>query len=99
MCKHCDKGCMIHDSKPKECSLFDCMYLQVDVSEELRPDKCKVIFEKLSDHVIHATLDSRFELKDIVKKQMDAFVKQGFTVILGASDFRKPIVWRLTEQI
>jgi hypothetical protein len=76
------------------------MYAQVEgVPLKLRPDKCKVIFEKHSDTLIIATLDARYELTNIVKRQIANFLKQGFTVRLGASDFRKPKEWRPTEQI
>jgi hypothetical protein len=76
------------------------MYAQVaNVPEKLRPDNCKVIFEKLSDDTIHGTVDARFEVTDSAKKQAEAFIQQGYTVVLGASDFRKPMIWQPTEQI
>jgi hypothetical protein len=99
-CIFCNKGCTIHSDKPAECTDFDCMYIQSGTSRiELRPDKCKVIFEKTSDDTIRGTLDAKFEVTEIVKKQIKSFVKQGYTVILGATDFRKPMIWRPTEQI
>jgi hypothetical protein len=99
-CIYCDKGCKIYDSKPKECTDFNCMYIQVEnISEDLRPDKCKVIFEKKSDTQILGTLDARYELTDMAKRQIVSFLEQGFEVKLVASDFRKPIIWQPTEQI
>jgi hypothetical protein len=76
------------------------MYIQSpNIPMELRPDKCHVIFEKHSDNIIVATLDARFDLDGIAKRQIRAFTKQGFTVRLGATDFRKAIIWQPTEQI
>jgi hypothetical protein len=98
-CKHCDKGCKIHDTKPAECRDFDCMYIQVEnIPISLRPDNCKVIFEKLDDQTIHGTLDSKHELTEAAKKQIQSFIQQGYKVILGASDFRKPMIWQTMEQ-
>jgi len=65
----------------------------------IRPDKSHVIFEKHSDSHIVATLDARFKITSIAERQIKSFGKQGYTIRLGASDFRKPIIWQLTEQI
>lgn len=100
MCAYCDHGCTIQDTKDQECKDFNCMYAQVKgIPVDLRPDNCKVIFEKHPDNLIIATLDARYELSETAKKQIASFVKQGYTVRLGASDFRKPKVWQPTEQI
>jgi len=100
VCKYCDNGCTIHEGKDKECKEYNCMYAQVKgVPVELRPDNSKVIFEKHPGKLVIATLDARFELTDIAKKQITSFLNQGYTVRLGASDFRKPITWQSTVQI
>jgi len=99
VCAYCDNGCTIQETKDDECKEFDCMYAQVkDIPIKLRPDNCRVIFEKHSDDLIIATLDARHEITDIAKRQIGSFLKEGFTVQLGASDFRKPKVWQPTEQ-
>ena len=49
-CQHCDigKGCKIYDSKPKSCKSFDCLWLVNEwIPEELRPDRCNIVFEGL----------------------------------------------------
>ena len=100
MCQFCDgRGCTIHGKHPKTCKEFLCMYAQVkDVPVELRPDKSKVIFEKISDEKILGTHDARFEVTEIAKSQISSFLNQGFEVTLGASDYRKPVTWQPTEQ-
>jgi hypothetical protein len=98
-CIHCDHGCKIHGNHPKECSEFNCMYIQVtDIDIGLRSDKCKVIFEKMTDDLIIGTLDARHKMTKEAKAQIQAFLDQGYTVKLGASDFRKPITWQPTIQ-
>ena len=55
----------------------------VKVSPELRPDRCKVVFEKISSKVIYGTVDEQVEkLKSIVKKQISSFIEEGFSVVL-----------------
>jgi hypothetical protein len=98
-CKFCDKGCTIHGDHPKACKEFECMYVQMEnIPVELRPDKCHVIFEKMSDDRILGTLDARYDLTDIANRQISSFLKQGFEVKLGASDYRKPMIWQPMEQ-
>jgi hypothetical protein len=49
-CKHqCAKGCAIHDQpRPSMCTDFVCCWAQLDWwPEELRPDKCHVVFTQL----------------------------------------------------
>jgi hypothetical protein len=74
------------------------MYAQAGKDIELRPDKCKVIFEKISDDTVLGTLDARSDLTEIAKKQIGSFIKQGYKVILGASDYRKAMIWQPTTQ-
>jgi hypothetical protein len=99
-CIYCDHGCEIHGNHPKECSEFNCMYVQVtDIGIELRPDKCKVIFEKMTDDLIIGTLDARHEITIEAKAQIRAFLDEGYTVKLGACVFRKPMIWQPTVKI
>ena len=94
MCKHCKGGCTIFPDRPSECSLFECAYYQAsDAPLKLRPDNCKVIFEKLSDQLFIGTLDARHEITETAMGQVKSFLSQGYSVIMGASDFRKPAVF------
>jgi hypothetical protein len=114
-CKHCvkGKGCSIQETKPTKCREFECAYYQSSKAPiELRPDNCKMIFEKISDQLFIGTLDARFELTKTAREQVDSFINQGYSVILGATDYRKPKIfihqghneeeifkqWRTTEQ-
>ena len=90
VCKYCDKGCMIHETKEEECKEFNCMYAQVeDIPLELRPDKSHVIFEKHSDSSIVATLDARFKMTPIAERQIKAlnFLQNRKTIF--SSDYQK----------
>jgi len=88
LCSNCvlTKGCKIYNSRPQECVDFKCAYIQMDkVHVDLRPDNCKVIFEKISDIVFFGTQDPRFDMTDIAKNQIIQFNKQGFSVIITTS--------------
>lgn len=50
-CQHCDVGvgCKIYDKRPEVCNDFACLWLQSQsrdskLIDELRPDKCKIVF-------------------------------------------------------
>ena len=95
-CKHCilKGGCKIQETKPKECLDFECAYYQApNAPIELRPDNCKVIFEKITDELFIGTLDAGYEITETAKGQINSFVSQGYSVILGASDYRKPKIF------
>lgn len=79
----CDIGCRIHDKKHQECKGFDCMYVQMEkASEHFRPDKCHVVFEKISENIIHGTEDSKQEVTEAGKLQVNNFLEQGFSVVM-----------------
>ena len=85
-CKHCNLGCMIHDTKPSECSDYNCMYAQVEnVPKALRPDISGIIFDKMTDKIIYGMLDPKKNPSEIGKKQIGAFISQGFSVIMASS--------------
>jgi uncharacterized protein len=51
-CQHCDKGkaCRIYDDRPQGCRDFYCLWkVMPDFPEELRPDRCKVIWQMTED--------------------------------------------------
>ena len=83
-CIHCDAGCLIHDKKHFECASFECAWLQSGVdNDNLRPDKCGVIFEKVDDATFFGTVAPGAKVSDTARKQMQEFVKQGYTVRLS----------------
>ena len=83
-CHHCTNiGCGIHKDRPKECRNYQCMWSQMDtVGNELRPDKCGIIFDKISDEVITARLDDDRKIKDLVMGQINSFINEGFSVLI-----------------
>lgn len=84
-CKDCavNVGCKIWKNRPQVCRDFECAYVQMKkVSPKLRPDNCKVIFEKISDRIFYGTQDPRFAATEVAKKQVAAFINQGFSVII-----------------
>lgn len=94
LCTFCKDGCTIHGNHPEECKKFECAYYQMKkVNINLRPDKCKVIFEKLSDSIFFGTLHPEFEISPIVKAQIDSFGKQGFSTIISSTKFTKPLLF------
>ena len=51
-CRHCDKGqgCLIYAERPSGCRAFMCLWkVMPDFPEELRPDRCKVIWTMTQD--------------------------------------------------
>lgn len=84
-CIHCDKGCLIQDTKPDECRDFNCAYIQSGATnEKLRPDNCGIVFEKVSDRIFYGTVIPEAKITDYAKGQVNAFVKQGFSVVLAS---------------
>jgi hypothetical protein len=51
-CANCDKGkgCRIYERRPQACRDFYCLWkVMPDFPEELRPDKCKVLWQLTED--------------------------------------------------
>jgi hypothetical protein len=85
-CRECEPGvgCKIYVSRPGKCRGFVCLYAQVDsCAEELRPDRCGVILEKVQDTFILATPDAGFKLSPVLEGQISAFVAEGYSVVLN----------------
>lgn len=94
ICEFCVNGCSIHDTSPKECKNFDCAYYQSEKAHlDLRPDNCKVIFEKISDILFFGTQHPDYEITDVAKKQILSFVSQGFSVMLSSTKQPNPAIY------
>lgn len=84
LCSHYCKGCSIYAVRPDECRNFDCAYLQMEkVHMDLRPDKCGVMFEMVSDNIFLGILHPDHEFSDVAKKQINSFMKQGYSVVFS----------------
>ena len=82
-CNHCESGCKIHDKRPEECRTYQCMWSQMEkVSDDLRPDKCGIIFDRISDEVIAARIEAGKKLNGLLSAQVDYFNNEGFSVVI-----------------
>lgn len=82
-CQYCNNGCTIYEKRPKECRDYQCMWSQMEnVGEELRPDICGVIFDRISDDVITARLEEGKKLNNLTFNQVEHFNKEGFSVLV-----------------
>jgi len=85
VCPDCNLnvGCIRYDSRPEDCVNFNCSWKFDDnAHEDMRPDKCHVIFENLSEHIVFATIDPNYIISDLVMKQIAAFQRSGNSVFL-----------------
>jgi len=79
-CQYADNGCKIYNLRPNSCRKCECAYMQnPKVSQELRPDNCGVIFERL-DKTMVGTIIGPMSLA--VKGQIRSFKNEGFRVLL-----------------
>ena len=72
-CSHCNigKGCAIYAIRPQSCRSFECRWLSdKTLPESLRPDRCKVIFEKLGEFKIYLAMVAR-GYKDVWQEQSE----------------------------
>lgn len=84
-CKHCDPkyGCKVQEVKPEECRDFKCAWLLMDkVNPELRPDRSKVVWDAVNDHIMFGVHDPQSKMKRIVVNQVKEFVRNGSSVVL-----------------
>ena len=86
VCKECklNEGCEIYKSTiTRDCMDYKCAYNQMEnVSINLRPDKCGVIFEKLTNDLFLGTTRDRLVLTKDLEEQIKLFNREGFTVVM-----------------
>jgi len=82
-CRYCDPnlGCIIYNERPEPCRIFECCWKQMkNAGEELRPDKCNVVFEKWSDNlIVGATIEP---ISNLILNQIDFFRDEGISVLI-----------------
>ena len=84
-CRHCTVavGCQIHESRPKECQDYQCMWTQMEqVGEKLRPDKCGIIFDRIGDDVITGRLSEDRDMTPLIEGQLASFLREGFSIVV-----------------
>ena len=86
-------GCSIYCKRPMDCVLATCMYLQSEnISEDLKPSTCGVVFEKATDNIIIATKLKETPLSELVMKQINLFGQENMTTIVNSLG-EKPVVY------
>lgn len=96
LCSKCipKVGCSVQDNKPKECKIYQCAWVQMsNVGKELRPDKCGVIFDKVNDKLFHGITASKGSVADSIKRQVQDFLNQGFSVVIKNINYHELAIW------
>lgn len=87
-CKFCTDKCSIHDNRPNICSTFDCEWLLKDeMSEDLKPNKCNVIFEHINDYSVLCLVhfnDLDAWKREPVKSHIKKLNKDGISVAISS---------------
>lgn len=84
-CTHCNptEGCKVYTVRPDDCRTYQCAWSQMDtVNKKLRPDKSKIIFDKVSDGVFSAIQHPHYEITKTAFRQIFKFMKDGFSVVV-----------------
>lgn len=92
-CEYCipGSGCIIYPDRPEECKQYNCSWkLMEKTKPELRPDRCKIIFEPVNDHIMFGLHHPDYEMKPITKAQIVAFLKLGSSVVIEYLNGNKP---------
>jgi hypothetical protein len=96
-CEHCaiGKGCKVYEDRPALCVEFACLWLQSHLEdkgakfpEELRPDRCKVVFSPTTKEGLMAAITMPGSpdawRKGAAKTLIDKLLKAGMRVVAGA---------------
>ena len=85
-CEYCepnmDMGCKIYDNRPESCKIFECAWKQMEYAhDDLRPDKCNVLFEKWTDNVMVGTTIEK-NISQLILNQINYFRGEGISVLM-----------------
>ena len=68
------------------------------VKIELRPDKCRFVFEKMSDTLVLGTTDKTIDsINPLIMRQVQSFIDEGISVFLQQCDPYKYICFTTKE--
>ena len=100
LCSHCNDGCNIYETRPQSCRDFKCDWLLTpEMGEDLRPDRCNVIFEKI-DNQSTLALTHFNHINSYKFQNVDNYIKKlnnnGISVIIN-SFTNEPIKFRLAD--
>ena len=91
-CTYCSlsERCSIYSTRSEECRTYQCMWSQMDhVGNELRPDKCNIIFDRIASDIICARLEEGKKISNLVMGQLNSFINDGFSVVVFRGKDRK----------
>lgn len=94
-CKFCDKGCKIYDERPEPCKDFECLWLKdKSIPDNLRPDRCGVVFEKLGDYdtclaLVDPKRQNAWRSKEVLD-QMHKLANDGKAVVVSVG--KRPVL-------
>jgi uncharacterized cysteine cluster protein YcgN (CxxCxxCC family) len=111
LCVHCqlNVGCKIYKARPQSCRDYTCLYITDNLSKDLKPNECHVVFEKLKNApVFLALIDPDFPDSldnPVVTNQIFKLLREHFSIvttvgqgstknIILAEDTTKEEVWR-----
>jgi hypothetical protein len=99
-CRHCNigVGCKIwNDGIPIDCFNYKCVYNDLDNPPiELRPDKCKIIFENVDSSIILGTMHPDYNesyKKKIIRDQVEILLKREMSVVFTSSTIDKSLIF------
>lgn len=92
ICQHYDStvGCKINNSKPIECKLFNCLFIQSNNDVSFRPDKLGVVFEKNKDNFLVGTICTDELDYYQLAKYINLLNQQEFSVMIIKNDYISP---------
>jgi len=89
------KGCSSYEKRPPSCHTFSCIWLSdPSLSDDLRPDRCRVMLERLTDKTVLVLNEpSRPEAwrAPAMVKVLQEMVRSGLTLAVGNAT-RKQII-------
>jgi len=99
-CKHCaaGEGCKIwDDGVPDDCRNFQCVYNELDnLPIELRPDRCKIIFENVDGSIVLGTMHPEYNeayKNRVIQNQVGLLLRKGISVVFSSSTIEKSLVF------
>ena len=99
-CDHCDKGkgCKIWHVRPGSCRSYQCLWhVDKTLPPDLRPDRSKVIFERLGKLPVFLALVNHGCAYAIGKPKIGTVIRQllamGFSVAVSIDSGRQKRIW------
>lgn len=89
MCGNCTNGCSIYATRPHSCKTFECAWLQGEMFDDQRPDKCGVMIENHGQfRFAMCETDEWKSIEHILK----VYVQKGIPVVIGSKTLKTMIL-------